>query len=408
MPLLEKRVMYYADLPYFAAVKKWGIPITALIIILALAWYFSSKGVAVAKLKVNRTVASADTLSKKEKQLYTRLDTFFTNRSLHNGFSGSVLVSVSGKPIYEKCFGYCDYRSKDLMHDTAAFQLASVSKNFTATAILWCVERGMLSLNDTLQKFFPKMPYKGVRVQDLLDHRSGLPNYLYFCSGGVVDQTKYLDNQKVIEVMIKTHPVAAARPNKRFEYCNTNYVLLASIVEQVSGKKFKDFMQQTFFDPLGMKHTFIYDYRDSTDRKIAISYNTKWQIQHDDCFDGVVGDKGVYSTVHDMFIWDKAFYDGKLLSQDMLKEAYAPRSFEKPGVRNYGYGWRLLKKPDNNYLVYHNGWWHGNNTVFCRNIQDTTAIIILSNRFNKAVYNVQPVWDIIYGIKGDTVGLGDE
>ena len=374
-----------------------------------IAFHFEAKGhkpVAISPAPVH--TKPADSSGRKARLLYSRLDTFFTQRSIENGFSGSVLISVGGEPVYEKCFGYCNYRNKDMMHDTASFQLASVSKNFTATALLWCVEHGKLSLDDTLQKFFPKLPYKGIHVKDLLDHRSGLPNYLYFCSASAIKQTKYLTNQQVIEVMIKNKPVAAARPDKKFEYCNTNFVLLASIVENVTGKRFKDFMRETFFEPLGMHHTFIYDYTDSADRKIAVSYNSKWQIQYDDCFDGVVGDKGVYSTVRDMFTWDKAFYEGKLLSQQMMKEAYSPRSFEKPGNRNYGYGWRLLKKPDGDYLVYHNGWWHGNNTVFCRNIQDTTSIIILSNRFNRYVYNVQPVWNIIYGVKSDSLGMGDE
>lgn len=344
---------------------------------------------------------------KKLAQLRNSLDTFFTNRSLHNGFSGSVLISLKGLPIYEKCFGYCDYRNKDLLTDTNAFQLASVSKTLTATAVLWCAEHSLLSLDDSLEKFFPEFPYHGIRIKDLLSHRSGLPNYLYFCSGKC-KKNEFLNNKSVIAILQKEKPAVYALPDKRFEYCNTNYLLLASIVERVSGMSFKNFMAEKFFLPLGMIHTFIYDHTDSTDKKIAISYNSKWQIQHDDCFDGVVGDKGCYSTVHDMFIWDKAFYEGKLLSQEMMKEAYAPRSFEKPGKRNYGYGWRLSQKSDSSYMVYHNGWWHGNNTVFYRNIQDTTAIIILSNKFNRSVYNIQPVWKILYGYKVDSALTGEE
>jgi CubicO group peptidase (beta-lactamase class C family) len=110
--------------------------------------------------------------------------------------------------------------------------------------------------------------------------------------------------------MAKEKPATYAKPNKKFEYCNTNYLLLASIIEKVSGKKFKEFMQATFFDPLDMTRTFIYDYTDSADRKIAISYNSKWEIQYNDCFDGVVGDKGCYSTVHDMFLLIKHFMTG--------------------------------------------------------------------------------------------------
>ncbi len=196
------------------------------------------------------------------------------------------------------------------MTDFNAFQLASVSKTFTATATLWCIEHGELALDDTITKFFPQLPYKGITVEQLLCHRSGLPNYLYFCSGKC-DKGKYLNNQQVIDLMIKEKPAAYAKPDKKFEYCNTNYLLLASIIEKVTGERFPDFMRETFFEPLGMQHSFIYDVTDSSQRKIAISYNSKWEIQHDDCFDGVVGDKGLYSTVHDMFLWDKAFYDGK-------------------------------------------------------------------------------------------------
>lgn len=366
-----------------------------------MAYYFlmpGHKSVRLAFFKPKKQSLDSAEVKRREAIVHS-LDTFFTNRSIQNGFSGSVLVSLKGEPVYEKCFGYCNYRNKNLMTDTASFQLASVSKTFTATAVLYLVERGLLSLDDTLQKFFPNLPYKGITVQQLLCHRSGLPNYLYFASSKC-SPNRYLTNSQVIEIMAKEKPAAHALPNRKFEYCNTNYLLLASIVEKVTGKFFKDFMRETFFEPLEMNHTFVYDYTDSVENKIALSYNSKWQIQYDDCFDGVTGDKGVYSTVHDMFLWDKAFYDGRVLSQEMMKEAYAPRSFEKPGVRNYGYGWRLIQKPDSSYLVYHNGWWHGNNTVFSRNIQDTSAIIILSNKYNRYVYNVKPVWEIIYGVSG--------
>lgn len=350
---------------------------------------------------------SLSTLPDSVNPYFHKLDTFFTNRSLQNGFSGSVLISKNGNCVYNKCFGYCDYRSKNLMSDTNSFQLASVSKTFTATAVLWCAEHDMLTLDDELQKFFPQFPYAHVRIKDLLCHRSGLPNYLYFCSRKC-NKGEYLNNEQVLDIMQTEKPAPYALPNKKFEYCNTNYMMLAMIVEKVSSKKFSAFMRETFFEPLEMIRTFIYNHEDSLSRKIAVSYNSKWEIQKDDCFDGVVGDKGVYSTVSDMFKWDKAFYDGKLLSQEMMKLAYAPKSFEHPGKRNYGYGWRLLQQHDGNYLVYHNGWWHGNNTVFYRYIQDTTAVIILSNRYNKWVYGVQPVFNILYGGKGSDGGFGEE
>ncbi len=382
--------------------KKW-IAIIVLLVAAGAAAYFLLGGKKIVRRLQHKSEPVAKLDPAYKQALYARLDSFFTERSEDHGFSGSVLVSVKGEPVYEKCFGYCDYRSKDLMNDTTPFQLASVSKTFTATAILWLAEHGKLALTDSLQKFFPGMPYKGVTISQLLSHRSGLPNYLYFCDRKATGTVDYITNADVVRIMLRDKPAPYALPDRKFEYCNTNYVLLASIAEQVTGQHFDDFMTETFFEPLGMAHTFVYDILDSTDRRIAISYNSKWQIQHDDIYDGVMGDKGVYSTVHDMFIWDMAFYEGKLLGPEMLAEAYTPRSHEKPGLRNYGYGWRLTQKPDSTYLVYHNGWWHGNNTVFCRNVSDTTAIIILSNKFNKSVYNVKPVWEILYGISADSL-----
>lgn len=389
----------------FARVKKAGVVLLLVVILAAVAFFFYTKKKATPYIA---PVVAIDTTDPRLEQIYTSLDTFFTSRNLQSGFSGSVLISLQGKPVYEKCFGYCDFRNKDLLADTNSFQLASVSKTYTATAVLWCAEHELLSLDDSLQKFFPELSfYKGIQVKHLLCHRSGLPNYLYFCSGKC-NKGEYLTNEQVIALMAKTKPAPYARADKRFEYCNTNYLLLASIVEQVTEKRFKDFMHETFFAPLGMQHTFIYNFADSSNRKIAISYNSKWEIQHNDCFDGVVGDKGCYSTVRDMFLWDKAFYEGKLLSQEMMTEAYAPRSFEKPGKRNYGYGWRLMQQPDSTWLVYHNGWWHGNNTVFFRNIRDTSAVIILSNKYNRSVYNIQPVFNILYGLKKNEDGFGEE
>ena len=385
--------------------KKWGT-IALLLLIGAGVFFFCKQKQSATKARQVAVNASTH-VSSLDSQIHFSLDTFFTNRNLQNGFSGSVLVSKNGKLLYQNCFGYCDYTAKNLMTDTSAFQLASVSKTFTATAVLWCVEHNMFSLDDTLQKFFPLLPYKNIRVKDLLSHRSGLPNYIYFCSGKC-KANEYLSNEQVLEIMQREKPAAYALPDKKFEYCNTNYLLLASIVERASGKKFQQFMHEIFFAPLNMRCTFVFEVSDSADRKIATSYNSKWQIQHNDCFDGVVGDKGVYSTVSDMFRWDMAFYEGKLLSQQMMKEAYTPRSFEKPGKRNYGYGWRLLQQPDSSYLVYHNGWWHGNNTVFYRNLRDTTAVVILSNKYNRSVYRVQPVFDILYGLNNGSADFEEE
>ncbi len=339
--------------------------------------------------------------------LYHRLDTYFLNRFKFSGFNGNVLITKGPKIIYKGCFGYACYETHDTLTPQTSFQIASTSKTFTATAILYLAQKGSLSLDDDLQKFFPNFPYKNISIKLLLAHRSGLPNYLHFGESMWKDKTHYITNDALLQLMT-THPriEGTTTPNTHFEYCNTNYALLASVIEKVSGKSYPQFMVETFFKPLGMKNTWVYNVLDSNPApRHAISYNSKWKIQNDDIYDGVYGDKGIHSTVEDMMLWDASFYSN-LLSEEMKKEAYSPRSFERKGVRNYGYGWRLMKQPNGEYMVYHNGWWHGNNTVFFRSVKDSFALIILSNRYNPGVYNVQPIFNILGGTK-DTANYNE-
>jgi CubicO group peptidase (beta-lactamase class C family) len=244
----------------------------------------------------------------------------------------------------------------------------------------------------------------------LLCHRSGLPNYLYFGERLWRTRSVYMTNDALVDILMKNKLLeGTTRPGRQFQYNNTNFALLASIVEKVTGKRFPDYMKETFFDPLGMKNTWVRDVQnEKEERKHAISYSAAWKVQAEDPYDGVYGDKNVFSTVEDMMIWDRAFYEEKNLSKEWQAEAYKPRSFEQRGARNYGYGWRLLKKPNGESVVFHNGWWHGNNTVFYRYLPDTFALIILSNRYNQGVYDVQPVFNIIGATKDTMPRMDDE
>lgn len=334
--------------------------------------------------------------------VFERLDSFFQMRHKFGKFNGAVLIAKGDKVYYQGAFGYENFETKDTLSANSSFQLASVSKTFTATAVLHLAEKGLISLDDTLGVFFPNFPYRNIRVKELLSHRSGLPNYLYFCEQIWTKKDEFMTNDDLIEIMQKNPNIKGTyKPNTRFEYNNTNYALLASIVEKVSGESFPKFMKETFFEPLGMHNTWVYDVRGEIPEKYALSHMANSTIYKDNSYDGVYGDKGIYSSAADMFRWNLSFYQKELIGEVMQKEAYSPHSFEKPGVRNYGYGWRLIKQPDNNYLVYHNGWWHGNNTVFYRSVQDSLAIIVLSNRYNRSVYNVQPIFNILSTSSGE-------
>jgi CubicO group peptidase (beta-lactamase class C family) len=342
--------------------------------------------------------------------LFHRLDSFFARRHKLSGFNGNVLVLKGGRVLYKGCFGYCNYATKDTLDGHTSFQIASSSKPFTSTAVLKLADEGKLSLSDTLGKFFPGFPYRNITVQMLLCHRSGLPNYLYFGERLWKDKKSYMTNDALLDILVHNKIIeGTSRPGTHFQYNNTNFALLASIVEKVTGRRFPDYMKTTFFDPLNMKNTWVRDVQnEKEERKHAISYNAVWRIQAEDPYDGVYGDKNVFSTTEDMMIWDRAFYEETNISNAWQKEAYAPRSFEQKGARNYGYGWRLTKQTNGQSVVYHNGWWHGNNTVFYRYMPDTFALIILSNRYNQGVYDVQPVFNIIGATKDTLTSMYDE
>lgn len=323
-----------------------------------------------------------------------------------SSFSGAVLVAKKGVILYEHYQGLESHVSKVPVTNSSSFQLASVSKTFTGMALLSLVERGKVSLEDPVTKWWPDFPYLGVTVRTLLNHRSGLPNYLYFCEDYNKDKSHFLTNEEVINMMIVHKPASQYQPDRHFNYCNTNYLILAAIIEKVSGQKYADYLQQTFFGPLEMNHTFVADPTAAPRAGQTVSHLSSWRAEPDNSFDGVVGDKGIYSTVQDMLKWDQAMYSGKLFKPETLAEAYKPYSNEKPGIRNYGLGWRLMTYPDSTRnIVYHNGWWHGNNTVFYRFVQDTTTVVILGNRYNRGIYQaVRPLRQILGHGDGEEAG----
>lgn len=323
------------------------------------------------------------------------LDCYFEEK-VKTGFNGAVLISYEGTPIFERYYGYKDYLTKEPITKRSTFQIASTSKTFTSAAILLLLQQNLLSLDDTLQKFFPNFPYKGITVRMLLNHRSGLPDYLNFSELYWKNKKVFMTNEDVLRMMIKLRPQILSKPDRTFKYNNTNYVLLALIVEKVSEQQFCDFLHQNIFIPLGMLDSWLYD-PNSTRASATKGYKSSRWIEDQIVFtDGVVGDKGIYSTVRDLYKWDQALNSGNFIRPELLSLAYTPQSFERAGNKNYGLGWRMKDQEDGTRLIYHNGWWHSYNSVFNRKIDDKSSVIILSNHYNQGVYKIQPIWDILY------------
>jgi CubicO group peptidase (beta-lactamase class C family) len=304
-------------------------------------------------------------------------------------FNGSVLVAKNGQILYEKYQGTAHLGGKDTINADTRFHIASVTKTFTAMAVLKLWQEKKLKLDDELSVYFPEFNYPGVTIRSLLNHRSGLPNYLYFMDELGWNKTIIISNQDVLNYLVnrKAEIKNIAPANKHFSYCNTNYALLALLIEKVSGMSYPNYLQTYFFRPLNMTNSFVYTQLDSS--KTTPSYDWRGQLIPNNHLDGVYGDKNIYSTAHDLLQWDRLLRTNLLFNAETLEQAYTPYSNEKPGIRNYGLGWRMNIYPDGNKIIFHNGWWHGNNAAFIRMINQDVTIIALGNRFNRGIYKAK-------------------
>ncbi|MEO5643511.1 MAG: serine hydrolase domain-containing protein [Bacteroidia bacterium] len=328
-----------------------------------------------------------------------QLDTFFNHRFVDGKFSGCVLIAQKGIVLYKKAFGWADHEKKDSLAITSSFQLASVSKQFTAAAIMLLHQEGKLNYDDTVGKYIPGFYYHGITIRELLTHRAGLDKYTNICDNYYREkgcEPAAFNNDSAIAIMSMLHVRPFWPAGKKFEYSNTGYVILAGVVEKISGMPFHHFMEENFFDPLGMKHTWI-----ATDGKEhkekTKGYFGKWNWWRDNFLDGVTGDKGVFSSVEDLFLWDRSLKNGTIIKVDVLKEAFTGYSPElgKKHYWNYGFGWRTITFDDGANAAFHNGWWHGYTTAFYRGLSDDVTVIILCNKMNKGIYNLQPVLSIL-------------
>jgi CubicO group peptidase (beta-lactamase class C family) len=348
--------------------------------------------------KTDTAALSYDTTSQQSRAIINELDSYYRTQ-VRAGFNGSVLIGYKGKVLYERCFGYSNREKQMPLNENSSSQLASVSKTFTGTAILYLYQRKYLNIDDPVQHYISNFPYPAITLRMLLTHRSGLPDYTRWVPDHIKDTRTPITNDQMLQMLAQYKPALEFKPNTRFTYSNTNYAVLASVIEKVTEMNFRDFMRTYIFEPLGMSHTFIYNPAKGLPAEATISYKYNWIREPDMFADGVYGDKGLYSTPEDIYRFDQSFYQNKLLSNEMIELAYGPCSFERPGIKNYGLGWRMLCYPNGNKIIYHNGWWHGNNTSFYRFIKEDMTIIVLGNRFSNAIYHQAPVvYSIMKGV----------
>lgn len=351
-----------------------------------------------AKESIVGTISYVDTNAAINRRIIDSLDKYYSTE-IQKGFNGSVLVQQKGKIIYERYFGYASKSPVKLLTKSTSTQLSSTSKPFTGTAILWLHQNKYLDINLPVNVYLRDFPYSNITVKMLLEHRSGLPNYT--STGLPRWKTKdFMYNLDLQKYFAMFKPKLLATPDARFRYCNSNFALLARIIEEVSGIPYKQCMKELIFDPLGMKNTFVFDPADDYSNKdISTSYRPNWAVFANTHEDGVYGDKGIYSTVEDMFRWDQSFYTNKILNYTTTKLAYTGNSPDMKGPRDYGLGWRMYDFKTGKKLIYHNGWWHGNNSVFYRFVDENTTVIVLGNKLNNKIYDQgKGVYEILRSI----------
>ena len=320
------------------------------------------------------------------------------------GFNGGIIVAKDGNIIFECYTGTGHLPGNDTITQNSPLHIASITKTFTAMAVLKLQQEGKLNIDDEFTKHFPQFNYPGLTIRCLLNHRSGLPNYNYFMETLGWDKSRYVTNEDVLNYLVtrKAELKDVQTPNTHFNYCNTNYALLALLIEKVSGLKYDDYLNQAFFIPLQMKNTYVFNLADTV--KAIPSYNWRGRLEPFNFLDQVYGDKNIYTTARDLLTWDRALSGNLFFTQETLDQAYTPYSNEKRGMRNYGLGWRMNIFPGGNKVIYHNGWWHGSNATFMRLLNEKATIIVLGNKYTRAVYDAK----ILTAIFGDFYSPADE
>ena len=309
---------------------------------------------------------------------------------VQNGFNGVVLVAEKGKPIYHRAIGFGDFAKRTSLQPDDIFEMASLSKAFTAMIIMKLKEKGKLQYDDLLENYLTT-PYKGITIRHLLTHTSGLPDYQEIMDR-YWDKSKAAGNNDILDYLNRYAPPALFEPGTKYDYSNTGYVLLASIAEKVSGKDFIKLSRKWIFKPLKMHSTNIrtLEEKAATDnfaighiyvpeRQVYVRADSFPSSDYTIWLGNRKGPGRVSSTAVDLLKWDQAWYTEKLVKQATINEAFQPMTLENNTVSQYGFGWVLRSHPKLGKNTFHTGDNPGYENRFARYIDANKTVILLSN-----------------------------
>ncbi len=306
-------------------------------------------------------------------------------------FNGSVLVAEHGEVIYEKGFGTADIEHGIPFAPSTPCYLASLAKQFTAMGVMILAEQHRLALADPLSKYFSEFSRSapGVAIRHLLTHTSGMPDYVRM---GL--EHPGLTNDSVMLALERADSMDFPA-GSRFQYSNSGYIVLAKILEKVSGKRYRDFLKERIFDPLGMSSTLVCDESRPGIPGHATGYGRFGDLDDYNLF--TYGEGGIYSSVEDLFKWDQALYTEKLVRSSTLEEAFAKPALNDGSASSYGFGW-AIGEYDGQKTTSHAGRYGGFDTYIKRFTKDRNAVIFLTNHgFRNMSAIGGPLINILYG-----------
>jgi CubicO group peptidase (beta-lactamase class C family) len=327
---------------------------------------------------VSATATSATTATLTVPDLAAELDAALQRVVMAGYLSGSVLVARDGQIILSQGYGLADRDKKIPNAAQTRYRIGSVTKQFTAMAILMLQEQGKLNVQDPICDYLADCPvaWKGITLHQLLTHTSGIPGFTELTGYETTKATPSPPDQTILR--FRDRPLDFP-PGEKWSYSNSNYVLLGKIIERASGQSYEDFLRTNIFDPVGMINTG-YDHNQSD---LAVGYANQITTTAD-YLDMTIpyAAGGLYSTVEDLYRWDQALYTAQLVPQEALDDMFAAHAtIPDSGGMGYGYGWMIGKK-HNRRFISHGGSIDGYTSVIERYPDDKVTVIVLTNQQN--------------------------
>ncbi|MBN1900678.1 beta-lactamase family protein [Candidatus Sumerlaeota bacterium] len=312
-----------------------------------------------------------------------KIDTLFQDYNQLDVPGACVAAIKDGDFLLIKSYGLANIEQKIAVSEFTNFRIASVTKQFTAMAIMILKQSGDIDYEDAITKYFSGAPkiWEQITIRRLLSHTSGLVDYEDLIPPDYKTPVRDCD---VLE-LLKTRGETYFTPGTQYKYSNTGYAFLALIVEKVSGKRFATFMKENIFDPLEMENTVVFDEGFNEVKNRAFGYReiaNGFEFADQSLTSSVLGDGGIYASIMDYFRWDQALYGEKLVRDDILKQAFTPQILLNGASTGYGFGWRIDENSGVK-IIHHNGSTCGFSTAVRRIPEQKFSIVIFTNRSGK-------------------------